>query len=138
MSCFIVSNNHINALLTFANSNMSKIIINNDKYLLFLCDQVDDLQSLAQLLLDENYRQYNIRYRNEGGEAPEVNFEFFKKNQSLIEIIKACQCLQYQYAESDDYNQTDAYLIVEQIKTTALMKYLNGLSEYEKAPWGID
>ena len=131
MSAFVVSDKHINSLLSYANkSNMYMINLPNGSNLYF--DNTDELTQMGQILLNENYRSVNFRY-NDNDQPYEFQFEF-APILSPVEIIKACQCYQYQACETDNYKDSSAYRIVDWIMNNAI----SNLPGYEQAGWDID
>lgn len=129
MSAFVVSDKHINSLLTWANINMDGINLPDGDILSFKV--VDDLQKLAQILLDENYKSVNYRYNRNDSETIEFHFTPVL---TPVEILKACECFDYQACETNDYKESAAYRIIDWIKGSAIGK----LPGYESAAWEIE
>ena len=48
-----------------------------------------------------------------------------------VDILKMCDCLEYQSCESDDWEQTLAFRLLNHIRRAAI----RSLAGYEKAPW---
>jgi hypothetical protein len=131
MSAFVVSDRHINTILSAANrAGRSNLIhVGGVRYLRL--DQVDDLQAMAEILLAENVRSVNCRYR-ESAEPHAITFEFCA-DVVPIEVIKLCQCYAYQACETDDYRDTAAAKIIEHIQSMMLSR----LPGYGSAQWAI-
>lgn len=125
MSAFIVSSNHIHALLTFAKENNHTFT-----------PHFNNLNAVGQCLINENYRSVNYRY-GERKKPHKYAFKIYPYKMTPIKIIKALQCLDYQCCElkknSPKYN-----LIYKQILDLATYKAINRLPEYENAAWSID
>jgi hypothetical protein len=51
-----------------------------------------------------------------------------------VHILKMCACLAYQSCETDDWDKTKAYELLQMIKDAAIRK----LPGYEDAPWDYD
>lgn len=138
MSAFLVSDKHINTLITYANldryGHQWKL---NDGRTLDSKDS-NDLQTAAEILKYENIRSLQARY--EDRLEPEekegaITFRFTPVSPKLgaVQILKACACYDYQACESDDYDQSDAKKIVDSIRYQAI----NSLPKYEEAEWEI-
>lgn len=135
MSAFVVSDDHINVLLTWANKNMGNVIVYNGKEgeeVELSFSQVGDLQKMANILRSENIRSVNTRYNEDTTLADlPVGFTFYHYVASPVEIIKACQCYDYQACENEKYPSTDAHRIIEWIMDAAV----SALPGYDKARW---
>ena len=71
------------------------------------------------------------------GPVAEVNTPIrfrYENNRSPVQILKACQCYDYQACETEGYEQTDAQRITRAIAAHAI----NNLDGYDKAEWSID
>lgn len=86
---------------------------------------------IAQKLVDENYRSVNGRY-DEETQAHAFQFKVVREL-TPIEIIKLCHCYRYQACETDDWEQTEAYVIMNELRDMAI----SALPGYEEAPWGL-
>ncbi|PYS87680.1 MAG: hypothetical protein DMF62_11730 [Acidobacteria bacterium] len=87
MSAYIVSDAHINYLLTFMSANDSRY---SGVY----------LDSIANKLRAANYASVNCRY-NEEDAAPETGFSFYPgaREADPLVVLKACACFDYQACE---------------------------------------
>jgi len=128
MSAFVVSDKHINTLLTWANHCIRSIEWEGKNWYF---DDSDDLQKLAEIMLTENYRSVNYRYSEQ--ETPHQIEFHFEPDATPMQIIKACNCYDYQCCETDNWKETFAYKINEWIKESAIQR----LPEYEQAQWEI-
>lgn len=61
------------------------------------------------------------------------DYKFKPKVLTAVEVLKACDCYDYQSCETDDYHETTAAKLVDRIRKSAIGK----LPGYEDAPWGI-
>jgi len=128
MSCFLVSENHINTILTWANANIQYQFygMNNMSF-----KQIEDLQKMAELLLKENNRSVNYRY-NEKNHTPDITFSFTKAVKA-VQTIKLCDCLTYQSNETKNYYKTEAYNLIKHIRESAI----GALPGYEESEWEV-
>lgn len=146
MSAFVVSHKHINSILTYANRQRfaPHIRLADGETVLNLSD-VKDLQRAAEIMLAENVLSVQARYpdtidnpQNMPGVITEVGcqikFRFISKPLNAVQVLKALQCYDYQACETDDYEHSNAYRIVESIRSLAI----SNLPGYEEAKWEID
>lgn len=135
MSAFVVNDKHLNALITWASLNNMRFHFASDgnrrKYDPSI---TEDAQALVEILYKENVRSVCARYPQDKPEdflpAPVYNFV---NGMSAIQIVKACNCLDYQSCETSDWKETDAYRIVDWIQSEAIAK----LPGYNEAKWEI-
>lgn len=144
MSAFVVSHKHINTLLSYANRQRNPLHFYLSGEVVLRADQVDDLQRAAEILLAENYRSVYARYpdtRHNPSKIPglvaeagkDITFNFVLGDVSAVQILKACQCYDYQACETEDYDQSDAKRIIDRLQSEAIHR----LSGYEEAKWEI-
>ncbi len=140
MSAHIVENSVIDYLLTFAKSTHGFTLYLPTASAPHNCKRIDgssDASEIGQILLDENYRSVNRRY-NETDKAARYTFRQHwhaledRPHLRAVRIIKACNYFDYQACETDDYEQTPAASIINQIRKAAMYQ----LPGYEDAPWG--
>jgi hypothetical protein len=135
MSAFIVSHDHIDALLTFA--SMRNIQGTVSYFVKETRKRVDitalNATEVGRILLTENERSVYARYTDCGpgkGNAPGTlgedaetyTFKPWPWNATLTpaSILKACSCFDYQACETDDYRETLAYTIIDAIRHRAI------------------
>lgn len=107
MSAFIVSDDHIDFLVTYAiGGGPSRV-------------SGEQPQKLGQMLLEQNYRSVNWRY-NDNAAVPTYVFRPFTGPMTPVGILKACQCYDYQSCETEDYEKTDAARLVDAIRSKAI------------------
>lgn len=130
MSAFMVSNEHINALVTTAleNRDFSYYYEGERHYL----SSKADANLTGKMLLAENLRSINERYGESEG-LDNYSFEY-SLEWTPIEIIKSCHCYSYQACETDDYEESKAHAFIKGL-ISAMTHILPG---YDAAPWGID
>lgn len=127
MSAFVVSDEHLGAILRYAAfKNMyafGKNVRGNE-------------QEIGMLLLTENYISVEARYPKIYTERRTFHYIPFYATRPLlkpIEFIKLCQSLAYQSSEHDAYDSSDAGRAVRGFISTAISR----LEGYEDAPWSI-
>jgi hypothetical protein len=141
MSAFIVSHDHIDALLSFAKD---KRMLKQIAYYV-QPSKADKLgwTDIGRVLLAENDRSVCHRYSDctpGGEEVAGYGFRYFEPfihmahTKKCVWIIKNCDCFDYQACETDDYDQSTAHRIIAAIRGAAI----RCLPDYEAAPWGID
>lgn len=135
MSCFIVSDEHINTLVTYA-------VANN-------LVKRRAASTVARLLFNENVRSFVARYNGRHMEdVPKtIKYKATLPEYSHVAIVKQCNCYDYQACETSDYEQSAAAAFVTKIRKAALKAAglpegttsdaLYGTPAYEAAPWGL-
>lgn len=93
------------------------------------------LVRFANVLLDENVRSVDYRYKEENERNPfkPVDLVEHDGNISIGQFGKLLTCLEYQSCETSDWESTLAFKIIQDLKDLALRK----LPEYEDAEWGF-
>lgn len=152
MSAYIVSDNTIHAIVGFAwgngySPNVSTVrdwpgTTTPHGYIL-LRDQCHRTtpSRIGQLLLHENYLSVNYRYR-EDDQTPRYTFKRFdvfdikgtRRPLKPIDIVKLCDCLDYQSCEHPGWPDSWARDFLTRVKDVAMQTS----PEYEAAPWGLD
>lgn len=153
MSAFIVSHDHIDALLTFAKLHRVDYYVPQH-----VCNvpggtrvdiTSDNATEVGAILLTENERSVRCRYSDIdptdlpgtiGENAAGYRFREFSDlyrlpaGKKCAWILNACRCYDYQACETDDYEQSLAHRIVEAIQAAAI----RALPHIEDAPWEIN
>lgn len=130
MSSFQVSDNHINALVTYgARRNM---MISTSNHGTLDLNKRQDCQKAAQILIDQNIRAVACDY-NEHDEPYQIVFTHKNLELPAVNIVKACRCFNYQACGTDDWKETDACRIIEWIESEAI----GHLAGYDAAAWSI-
>lgn len=120
MSAFICSDKHISAIVRWA-------CINN------IANVAGKEQEVVDLLHAENVKSVNYRYGSpDPGEG--AIYDTLAPNLSPVEVIKACQCLDYQSCEHPGWEGSWAKERLGGILQAAIAK----LPGYTKAQWHID
>lgn len=133
MSAFIVSHDHIDALVTFAALHRVNVYREGKR----LEIRTQNAEEIGRILLDENVRSVCERYGSgisaaEKNAAATYRFRMFL-HVPAVAIAKACDCFDYQACETDDYETTLAAAIIREIRAAAI----RALPGYEQAAWEI-
>lgn len=99
MSAYIVSNKHINVIVT-AYAALAEI------------RDPAELQRIAELLINENHRSVNCRYGSNDVAGPIV---YRDEPRSQARVHWAARCLRYQSCEHQAWDESEACKIVEQL-----------------------
>lgn len=129
MSAYVVSNEHINALVNFG------IGANYFDPVTKCLESITPAtaERVGQILISENQRSVNYRY-NEKESAPVFVFSNgYGHFMTAVQIIKLCHGLDYQCCEPDDWPQTVAHSILRAIENKAIYT----LPGYEQASWSL-
>jgi hypothetical protein len=123
MSCFVVPDFHIDALVSWAVANHAGAFI----------DGLDPRGLAAELYL-ANCTAYRERY----GEDPSENYIFTMRPEvhamPAVQVLKACACLEYQCSDWTDYPGSAAQRAIERIRDHAIT-YIPG---YRAAAWTLE
>ncbi len=90
-----------------------------------------EADKIGSILWAENNRSVNHRY-TESNETPGYQHQPLMRPSTPVEIIKACNCLNYQSCETADWDQTEAHAILDAIRERAIRE----LPGYDEAEWG--
>lgn len=118
MSAFVVSDNHINVLLTFAIIKRASYYWRPAQARMQI--SADNADQIGQILLEENFRSVNYRYSDS---EPPHRYQYQRvrsDNYSAVDVLKAVNCLDYQSCETPDWPDTHAYAILDGIKDRAI------------------
>lgn len=120
MSAFIVDNNHINVIVSWfinpVSSQQAWIKVGDDYNHLTR----ENAAQVAQILMIQNVRSVDSRYKEENGYNYEFKYITNAKAYSIGEIAMALDGLEYQSCETDDYYQTNAYEIIGMLRKCLL------------------
>lgn len=135
MSAYVVSDDHINALVTWAanigpSQRGASYSYNESARVYFAGNE----ERSAAILYTANVESVNDRYADE---AVSVGFKFkpYAKWTTLtpVVILKLCDCFDYQACEVKMYRNTIAAQMIEGIRSHAI----GLLADYDAAPWGL-
>ncbi len=127
MSAYVVQDKLIDSILMFVGGR-GGYVYGKERH--WDMANMSAFKEIGQIIVDANYRAVNARYK-EDDKSHKYNFHLCDKV-SALQCIKAIQCVQYQLAETDDYRETEAYLILDNIKNSAICK----LPGYDACTWG--
>jgi hypothetical protein len=123
MSCFVVPDFHIDALVSWAVANGASAFI----------DGLDP-RELAAVLHRANCAAYHERYEEDAGECYTFTMRPEAHAMPAVQILKACACLDYQCSDWTDYPGSTAQRAVERIRDHAIF-YVPG---YRAAAWTLE
>ena len=130
MSTYIVSEEHITAMLNIMSpkypGDAHSYYWNGTRH-----PFGGNKQAIGQKLLDENYRSVNYRY-SENIPTPKFTLKMVH-SRTPVETLKACVSYSYQTCETPDWQESEAFAIVQEIKACATRK----LEGNEEASWEI-
>jgi len=130
MSCYLVSDDHINALISWAQWNKVtfRVLVGDGSVTI-------DYDAVRQELRRTNEESYHTRYAHLDGISKEHEPVKGKSGPALpvIEILKLCNCYDYQACEFDGWEASDAYAFMRELRSHVV----RALPGYEQAPWSI-
>lgn len=139
MSAFMLSDKHITALLNFVkpdplNGDRPSYYWNGERHVF------GDWPTIhGQKLVDQNHRSVSFRYSHLGVSAESPPYTGAGRNGAKltpVQAIVACDSYIYQSCETPDWEQTEAYAMVNAIREHAISK-LDGYQEAAQLCWSI-
>jgi len=135
MSAYTLSNKHISGMLRAAiyiqyQGDSAAYRFNGENH-----NMRGEYQKIGQKLLDENYRSVNYRYSEEVA-TPEFKFTIVEVTPA--QIIRACNCYNYQTCETPDWEQTEAHAIYDALRERAISALVDMHKETSDDTWDID
>jgi hypothetical protein len=132
MSAYIVSHDHIDALLTFATSEPNNPVtfvmpITGNRVEITR----ESLTETGRVLLKENERSVRHRYPGDtdakfhgriGDNEADYKFKEWGKPLTALSILNGCNCFDYQACETDDYHESLACRIIDAIRHRAILR----------------
>lgn len=148
MSAFLVTDAHINVMLSFAVQH--RLTLPDPRHAAWEIEVANCANAtlIGQALIRENLRSLASRYGTSHGFTPEPHSDEdyvqryrFHPDYRLstkgagwaVAIIKLTHCFDYQACETDDYASTPAAAISRALREAATYH----LPGYDQAPWGI-
>lgn len=136
MSAYIVENDHIDAMLTYAARRGVSYYWQNQRILITRFNA----EEIGRELMAQNERSVMHRYPGDDITDAAARYQFNPMNELMLMeapraaawILAACDCLDYQSSETDDYQGTLAHVVTKAIQSAAIAH----LPKYD-APWGI-
>lgn len=151
MSAFICSPEHFVQLAVFATRRAHGSMNVDPRYLKYdggdesyaNKTEADIATYYANILYDENIRSVSARYPNDkpdklpGPITRPARIQVRNRDTMHgahlhpVDILKMCDCLEYQSCETDDYRNTLGFKLLDRIRGAAI----HTLPGYENAPW---
>lgn len=136
MSAYVVSDKHINALVSFLASNHFSANYYDREDVANDLRNKDTAQRFAQMLKEQCIKSVMIRYPQDTLETlpGPANLRLEIEYQPVygmkpVEILKACDCYDYQSCEDPNYRLTESAHFVDAVRHCAIHR----LPEYEDA-----
>lgn len=123
MSCFVVPDFHIDALVSWAIANHASAFI----------DGLDP-RGLARELHAANCSAYRERYGEEVGEEYRYTFRPEVHAMPAVQVLKAVSCLEYQCCSWSGFDGSTAARALERIRGEAIAH----LPGYRAAAWTLE
>jgi len=140
MSAFVVSDNHIDALVTVAIFGVSGRTATSGMwcgpYVFNNRASVYSADRLGAMLLNENVLSVQARYPNDSVQVTKYTYPLGNTTpyMSAVAALKLVKCYEYQACEHDGWDTSDAKKFCAAL-TGALIDALPG---YDAAPWALD
>lgn len=129
MSCFIVSDNHLSAIIGYAcRANLAAGWVDGRHIY-----QPGQEQEACDLLYQANVRSFNARYKEYTDETSCL-YNAFAPKLLPIEVVKACDCLAYQCDEWTFFEGSPAERLIQDIRNAAIRR----IPGYEAAKWSVE
>ena len=123
MSCFVVPDYHVDVLVSWAVLHKAPAFIEGL-----------DPRRLAACLARANRIAYRARY-GEQCEEPEPYRHRDAQRLSFAQVVKACDCLDYQCSDWSEWEGSTAQRALTRIREHAVRLALPG---YDEAAWSLD
>lgn len=139
MSAYVVEAEHINVLLWAGRYGFRRPgrnltwVYDNPTRVNQLTE--DNLDQTGQMLVDANTASVNHCYfDNPVHEAYEYHYTRpLHTSWSIVEVLKALQCYEYQASEPRNWQHTEAYAFCRELQDMLTQAFPG----YDPAPWGI-
>ena len=89
--------------------------------------------TICRKLLTQNYRSVEYRYQEPAEEVPAIRYQPVMLPMTPVQVIKACDCYDYQACETPDYDQTPEHRYINHLRKAAI----RALPGYEDAAYEI-
>ena len=123
MSCFVVSDFHVDVLVSWASLRGAPAFIEGM-----------GPRTLAAVLARANRAAYRARY-GDPCEEPEPYQHRDASRLSFAQVVKACDCLDYQCSDWSEWQGSTAQRALARIREHAIRL---GLPGYDEAAWSLD
>lgn len=141
MSAYVVSDTHINALVSWASDGPARRYAGDASRVEYYWSGerrkvCGNEARIASVLYAENVRSVNARYQ-EHQPAHGFRYSYTRGPKgrpfSPVEIIRACHGYEYQACEADGWEESEAHAIIRAIERYAM----RALPGYDDAAWEI-
>lgn len=129
MSCYMVSHQQLNTIITTASLSKARAVINGE--LLNLSDEADAAKAFV-ILRDGNEKSVNDRYNESGTTGYTYQFKLTDRV-SPAEAIRLLHNLDYQSCDAKDYYGSAAQTLIHAL----VFDLTKHISDVQNAPWGI-
>ncbi len=149
MSAFVVEKELIDFLLSFmASSRDAQVFVRSRTHWVrdwyAIADHATgerEIDRIGHILHAENVRSVNHRYRQD--DRPD-DYRFEEHGAALAlqgtalaaQLVKAVDCLDYQSCETNDWEQSDAWRILQDIRARIWKTVPGFVAAYDAAKWG--
>ena len=148
MSAFMVDRNHIRFLVAtarqYAASNYGFSWFYEGKYTNLDTSDRDQASKFGQILWDANLKSIHARYPDTMSKPENIpgligetyiyaHGRDWPREIAPVQVLKAIAGLSYQSCEYDEWEDSEAYAILESLKSAAI----HNLPGYENATWEI-
>lgn len=138
MSAFSVTTYHLNVMLMFAQRRRGAVFVYADGVSRkFNLRDTDEYQAVGDVLRAANDLSVTEKYREPDAVGPQFAPMYVNPlgaDARAVQVLKACDCYDYQACEVDDYDRSLAAKIVDSIRRMAI----DALPGYEDAEWALD
>ena len=133
MSAFMCSEKHINTIVSYGIKNDATVYPTGQGGRSYWHPFQTDPNLIASILTTANVESVNLRYGKDDV-STKVRFKPVAISRlSAVQIIKLCDCFDYQASEVNNYDQPPAAKIIEAVRARAIDK----LPGYAEAVWAI-
>ena len=129
MSAYIVSRKHINTLGDRGGLTTERIFFVLQDVVVVQFEDEGDLQAMAEMLLKQNIISVSYLYKTDQPDDEKIKYKNLLLDYSAIDILRICECYDYQACETPDYESTYAASIIRAIRTAAILS----LPEWDKS-----
>lgn len=133
MSAFLCSEKHINTLVAYGVQQDISVYIPGSSGQKYWQQIRKDPDLIVGILTTANVESVNYRYDEDTVLAPVKYESVATAFISPIQIVKLCDCFDYQSCEVDDYEDTTAASIIRTIRNNAISR----IPGYDEAEWTI-
>lgn len=129
MSCFVVSNEHICAIVSFA-SKQRWLRYGRGENSLKLND-TKAIDKVCKALKNRNVQSFNFRYDGRYSEevTPDITFNGDFKDLPAMQIVRLVECLSYNCSDHPEFANSDEEIFLESVKNNAIRR-LPGYNDF--------